>query len=102
MSSVGPGGVWLVRRCLLMQTWQQCNAALTILPAGLVSIMAAKAFGAGKVAVVDMNETNLEVSHETFPLLLLLLPCAQGVCSGVADNHAKHADKEVAMHLTAH
>lgn len=29
--------------------------------AGLVSIMAAKAFGAGKVAVVDMNETNLEL-----------------------------------------
>lgn len=25
--------------------------------------MAAKAFGAGKVAVVDMNETNLEVSR---------------------------------------
>jgi threonine dehydrogenase-like Zn-dependent dehydrogenase len=33
------------------------------LPAGLVSIMAAKAFGAGKVAVVDMNETNLEVGR---------------------------------------
>ncbi len=32
--------------------------------AGLVSIMAAKAFGAGKVAVVDMNEGNLEVARQ--------------------------------------
>jgi L-iditol 2-dehydrogenase len=33
-------------------------------PIGLVSIMAAKAFGAGKVAVVDMNETNLEIARQ--------------------------------------
>jgi L-iditol 2-dehydrogenase len=33
-------------------------------PIGLVSIMAAKAFGAGKVAVVDMNEANLEVARQ--------------------------------------
>lgn len=31
-----------------------------------MSIMAAKAFGAGKVAVVDMNEANLEVCTAGF------------------------------------
>ena len=65
-------------------------------PAGLVSIMAAKAFGAGKVAVVDMNETNLEVTHSVLYILvlLLLLLCAL-LCGCVAAqplvSHLPHA-----------
>lgn len=38
--------------------------------------MAAKAFGAGKVAVVDMNETNLEVRHADMARTLPPLACA--------------------------
>jgi hypothetical protein len=46
--------------------------------------MAAKAFGAGKVAVVDMNETNLEVKHTTVACGLLSLSPTAATASSVA------------------
>jgi hypothetical protein len=43
------------------QSWEPRQSAAAQLCAGLVTTMAAKALGAGRVAVVDMNQANLEV-----------------------------------------